>query len=194
MKKEKYRGELMRDFKKLLGGFLVLLLGLFFTGCTSALNTVSDFASNINITIPENVRSAAQGRVNQELELYAIGAATLGDGGITFANSRALKNSREKLREETRKEAEINIRSYISTQDNYTKKIITPIIPDMVEYIVEAEILKAQEKGFWDDGRRTYALLSISRREVRVQSEKVFNAYIYDLSNKIKSTIVAESE
>lgn len=183
----------MGSWKKVLRGML-FILGLGFMGCTSALDTVSDFASNINITIPESVRTAASGRVNQELELYAIGAASLGDGGITFANSRALKNSRDKLRGEIGKEAEIHIRSYISSQDNYTKKIIVPVIPDMVEYIIEVEIAKAQEKGFWDDGKRAYALLSLNRREVRHQSEKVFNGYIKDLSNRIRSTVVAESE
>lgn len=183
----------MNFLKKLLKGFVYGMV-LSFVGCTSALDTVSDFANSISITIPENVKLAAQGRVNQELELYAIGAGNLGDGGITFANSRALKNSKEKLRDEIRKEAEIQIRSYISDQDNYTKKIITPIIPDMVEYIVEEEILKAEEKGFWDDGRKAYALVSINRRDVKLQSEKVFNAYINELSNRIKSTVVTESE
>lgn len=173
---------------------LLLVIGLNFMGCTSALDTVSDLASNINISIPESVRAAALGRVNQELELYAIGAASLGDGGITFANSRALRNSREKLRDQIRKEAEIQIRSYISNQDNYTKKIITPIISDMVEYIVEEEISKAKEKGLWDDGRRAYALTSVNRRDVKHQSEKVFNRYINDLSNKIRATVVPGSE
>lgn len=183
----------MGDRKKFLQG-IILLLGLIFTGCTTALDTVSDFASSISISIPENVREAALGKVEPELELYAVGGANLGDGGVTFANARALKNSREKLRGEIRKEAEIQIRSYISDQDSYTKKIITPIIPDMVEYIVEEEIGKAAEKGFWDDGRRSYALLSVYRKEVKTQSERVFNGYINDLSNRIKSTVVAESE
>ncbi|MGL4568422.1 MAG: hypothetical protein ACRCU6_07855 [Fusobacteriaceae bacterium] len=183
----------MRYWKRFLQGTLLLTV-LAFTACTSALDTVSDLASSISISIPESVKTAALGRVNQELELYAIGGANLGDGGITFANSRALKNSREKLREEIRKESEIQIRSYISNQDNYTKKIITPIIPDMVEYIVEAEIGRAQERGFWDDGRRSYALLSLNRKDVKIQSERVFNGYIKDLSNRIKATVVAESE
>ncbi|MGL4403332.1 MAG: hypothetical protein ACRCTS_06400 [Fusobacteriaceae bacterium] len=183
----------MRYWNRFIGGILLLLV-LAVTGCTSALDTVSDLASSINVSIPENVTAAALGKIEQELELYAIGAANLGDGGITFANSRALKNSREKLRGEIRKEAEIQIRSFISNQDNYTKKIITPIIPDMVEYIIEKEAEKAQEKGFWDDGRRSYALLSLKRRDVKSQSERVFNGYINDLSNRIKATVVVESE
>ncbi|MGL6130097.1 MAG: hypothetical protein ACRCZ9_00605 [Fusobacteriaceae bacterium] len=173
--------------------YLVLLM-LIFTGCTNALESVSDITSSMNISIPENVRSAAAGKLNQELEIYAIGASNLSDGGIKFANSRALKNSKEKLRVEIRREAEIHIRSYISNQDNYTKKIITPIISDMVEYVVETEVEKAKEKGFWDDGKRSYSLLALERRDIRIQSGKIFNGYINDLSNRIRATVVDEGE
>lgn len=172
---------------------VILTSVLIFTGCTNTLETVGDFTTNLISPVPEDIRGEALGRINQELEIAVFGSAVIGDSGIKLAEPKAMREAKDRMKVEIKKEAEIQIRAFIMDQDSHTKKILDPVIGDIAKYVVEREINKVQERGYWNDSRKVYTLLTISRRDVKVESEKAFNEYVKELGNRIKSSAVLES-
>lgn len=172
---------------------LILISVVTFAGCTNTLESVGDFTTNLISPVPEDIKGEALGRVNQELEIAVFGSAPIGDSGIKLAEPKAMREAKDRMKIEIKKEAEIQIRAFIIDQDSHTKKILEPVVGDIAKYVVEREINKIQERGYWNDSRRVYTLLTISRRDVKVESEKAFNEYVKELGNKIKSSAVLES-
>lgn len=171
--------------------FLIGVLNFF--GCTNTMESVGNFTSGIISPVPEDIRYEALAQVNQELELTVFGSAAIGDSGIKLAEPKAMRDAKDRMKNEIRKEAELNIRAFILEQDPHTKKILEPVIGDIAKYVVEKEINRVREVGYWNDNRKVYTLLTISRRDVRVESEKAFNSYVQELGSRIKSSAVIES-
>lgn len=176
---------------KILKSLITCFIFLTFIGCTSfeeVTEATTNFASNLTNPIPKNVLEAAQAKIDNEVDIYSIGVSNIGDSGLVFANSRATKDAEQKLREEIKKEAKILFKTYTLEMDTQSRKIFTPIIPDLVDYTVESELKKAKVKGAWDDNLKSYILLVTSRESIKKESVKIFKGYIQELGNKIKGT------
>ncbi|MGL4687470.1 MAG: hypothetical protein ACRCVS_02155 [Fusobacteriaceae bacterium] len=181
-----------RTKKIFIAGFILLN----FIGCTSfqgVTSATTNFTSNLTNSIPKNVSEAAQAKIDNEMDIYSIGASNIGDSGLTFANSRAVKDAEQKLREEIKKEAKVLFKTYTLEMDSQSRKIFSPIIPDLVDYTVESQLKTAKIKGVWDDNVKSYVLLVISRESVKGESAKVFKGYVQELGNKIKETKIPTS-
>ncbi|MGL5124305.1 MAG: hypothetical protein ACRC6K_09185 [Fusobacteriaceae bacterium] len=183
----------MNRTQKLLTLGLILLN---FIGCTSfqgLTEATTNLTTNLTNSIPKNVLEAAQSKVDNEMDIYSIGASSIGDSGLIFANSRAVKDAEQKLREEIKKEAKILFKTYTLEMDSQSRKIFSPVIPDLIDFTVESQLKKAEVKGSWDDNVRSYSLLVISRESVKKESVKIFIGYIKELGNKIKETKIPTS-
>lgn len=159
---------------------------IFMQGC-STLDSISASTSDFLETVPQNVKTAAMEKVDQENELYGIGSSTIGDSGVEIATAKAAVDAKKSLRNLVKTEADMNFNSFMLNMDSHTKKIYTPIIPDLVNYTVEIEMEKAVEEGKWVDGKRAYSLVTVKRSSVFEESKKTFRTFTDKLSEKIKN-------
>lgn len=174
--------------KKIIKFIFLFFFILIFTNCTSSLEKISNTAMDLAVPIPKDVEETILSKVNLETELYGIGTSVIGDSGINFAYEKATLNSKEKLRSEMTKETNLIFKSYTLDMDAHRKKILTPVIPDLVNSSVNSQLLFAKEKGRWDDGRKVYILFTLDRKLLKTQSDKVFLNYLDDLIERLNSS------
>ena len=169
----------------------ILLLGLL-GGC-STFEAISQKASTLTSSIPREVENEALGKVNTETQLYSIGSATITDSGLHYSASKALDNSREKLKVEIEKEANLIFKSFTLEMDSHRKKIFSPIIPDLILFIAQNQISNAVESGDWNDEDKSYILLTVERENIRKYSEEVFSNYVSELIKKLETSVKVKS-
>lgn len=169
----------------------VLLLGLL-TGC-STFENISQKATTFSFSIPTEVKNEALGKVNTETQLYSIGYAQITDSGLPYSTAQAMGNSKEKLKREIEKEANIIFKSLVLEMDSHRKKIFTPILPDLIVYVSQNKISEAVKNGEWNDENKSYVLLTIEREIIKTYSQKVFSDYASDLIKKIEISVLESS-
>ena len=165
----------------------ILLLGLL-GGCTT-FETISQKASTFTSSIPQEVKSEALGKVNTETQLYSIGSSSITDSGLHYSTSKALDNSKDKLKTEIEKEANLILKSLTLDMDPHRKKIFSPIIPDLIVFIAQNQISTAVESGEWNDENKSYVLLTVSRESIRKHTEEVFSNYVSELIKKLETSV-----
>ncbi len=165
----------------------ILLLGLL-GGC-STFEAISQKASTLTSSIPQEVKSEALGKVNTETQLYSIGYSAISDSGLHYSTSKALENSKDKLKTEIKKEANLILTSLTLDMDPQKKKIFAPIIPDLTVFIAQNQISNAVESGKWNDENKSYVLLTVSRESIRKHTEEVFSNYVAELIKKLETSV-----
>lgn len=157
------------------------------TGCTSINNFIDDALPAKAPVIPVALQEQIASKVNPENEIFAVASANIDKSGSLIAQAKANKYSRQLLKRKLEKEIKINFNSFLVNTDSYTKGIITPVIPDLVNYAMELSLKNATPKGEWEGNNAIFSLIAIDRNKVFDISKQVFSGYIGDVSGKLNS-------
>lgn len=166
--------------------FLILcsFLLLFISGCVSTKKIVKHAVSIIKPISKEKEYEILK-NVNRDKEIYGLGVIALLDTGIKYSNAKALNIAKDKLRKEMIEEISSHFKEYTVEMDSKTRKKYTDNIPDLVEYTVDSQMYEIEEKGYWDDEERAYALVTIKKDKIEKTAKKVYSSYMKELNGKI---------
>lgn len=171
--------------KKILFILCVFLYTL--TGCTSINNFIDEALPAKAPVIPVALQEQIASKINPENEIFAVASASVDKSGSLIAQAKANKAARQLLKRKLEKDIQINFDSFLVNTDNYTKGIITPVIPDLINYAIELSLKNASQKGEWEGTNSVFSLIAIERNKVLELSKQVFAGYIGDISGKLNS-------
>lgn len=163
-------------FTKFLSIFSLLL----FVGCS-------------NISIPEvigepsTVESKVTASIDSENEIFGSGSAKIESSGTLIAMGKAKKEAKDELKDKIISEEKIIFSSFLVTADPYTKRILEPALPDLMDYTANELIQKAVEKDSWLEKDRAYTIFSISKGEILMESQNIFIQYLDDITSKFQA-------
>lgn len=160
--------------KKLIGIFFSFLL----IGCN-------------NLSIPNPMESSEKSErmttsVDSENEVIGIGSSKIGSSGTLVANGKATREAKEKLKSKILSEEDIIFKSFLVSADPYTKKILSPALPDLMDYTATQLVQKSIEKDNWMENNKVYVVYSISKNEILAESQNIFVQYIDDITSKFQ--------
>lgn len=176
-----------KNLVKSLGILLIL------SGCSSVNNAVDNFLYSTS-SIPTSVSQKILDNVNSENELYSIGSANIERNGGLIAQSKAVSRAKEQLKDKIKKEVKIDFNSFLLSTDNYSKKIIKDVLPELSNYSVELILKTANKKSEWETEQSVYTLLVVKRDTITNISKQVFTDYLNDVSNKLNTLKTKVSE
>lgn len=163
---------------------ILFLISLFaFNACSSMNQYLPGFLTDGST--PAAIQEAVASRVNPEKELYALASAKISKSGPIIAQSRANKEASDSLNKEIKKEVEDLFRGNLNEMDAFSKSIISPVLPDLINYSIDLSMKKITQKGAWEDSEKIYTLLAVDRNEITTTADKVFKKFIDNASKNL---------
>ncbi|MGL4672804.1 MAG: hypothetical protein ACRCZR_03295 [Cetobacterium sp.] len=158
--------------------FIVMLFGILFLGCNSlSIPTSIDSSENSERTLVA---------LDSENEVIGTGSSKIAGSGTLVANGKASRDAKDKLKARILIEEDIIFKSFLVPADPYTKKILAPALPDLMDYTANQLIQKAVEKDSWIENNKAYIVYSISKSEILAESQNIFIQYLDDITNKFQ--------
>ncbi|MBC2850730.1 hypothetical protein H5J22_04650 [Cetobacterium sp. 8H] len=123
---------------------------------------------------------------DSENEILGIGSSKIGSSGTLIANGKASKEAKDKLKNKILEEEDIIFKSFLVSADPYIKKILSPALPDLMDYTATQLIQKSVEKDSWVENNKSYAAYTLSKTEILAESQNIFTQYIDDITSKLQ--------
>lgn len=161
--------------------FFILAFATVLTSCTSLENPFTTTSTNIPLELQEDIA----GKVNPEMDLYAMGKAKIDTSGSILAQSKANMRAKEILKEMIKKEVKANFKVFLDNSDDYSKKIVSPVLGELYNYTTDLCLKNANQKGAWENDTLVYSLFAIDKNKVADLSKQVFTDYLGDVSTKL---------
>lgn len=157
--------------------FSVIFLTFLLVGC-----------NNLSISSSDNPKAIerAMSSVDSENEVIGVGSAPIESSGTLVASGKASQEAKKELKSKILSEEEIVFQSFLIPADQYTKKILSPAISDLMDYTATQLIQKAIVKDSWTENNHAYIVFSVSKAEILSQSQSVFIQYITDIIKKFQ--------
>lgn len=133
---------------------------------------------------PSNDTSKVTANVDLENEVFAIGDAKIGDSGTLVATGKASQDAKDKLKSRIIDEEKIIFNSFLVPADPYTRKILEPALPDLMDYTATLLVQRATEKQTWIENNKAYILYTLSKGDILMESQNIFSQYLDDITNK----------
>lgn len=125
--------------------------------------------------------------VNADVEVYGVGIVSIKDSGPAIAQSRALKEAKDDLKKKVSKESDAIYGYFLSMMDPYTRKMVTPVIPDLKDFSSDRVLAKASQRDVWESDGNIYVLIAADRYHVNQEAASTFLNFTEDLINKFNS-------
>lgn len=165
----------MKKFKGLL---FILVLSIFAVSCTS-INEVFNTEK-----IPAGLSAKIKGKVSPT-DIYALGNASTDNVGSLIAQAQATQNAQNILSSKLKNSIKTEMNVFLNKSDKYAQNIITPVMPDLINYATTLCVKNSIKKGEWAGENSVYSLVAINRTQVSQISKEVFTKYLSDLSNNL---------
>lgn len=167
--------------------FFIAIISFSLTGCTSINNFIDENLPRKNPTIPIALQEQIATKINPENELFTVGYSGIDKSGALIAQAKANKNAKELLKEQIKKEVKINFNTFMLNTDTYSKGIISPVLNDLSDYVIDLSLKSATQKGAWENDSAVYSLFAIDREKINQVSKQVFTGYLSDISGKLNN-------
>ncbi|MGY0395066.1 MULTISPECIES: hypothetical protein [unclassified Fusobacterium] len=165
----------------------IAIISFSLTGCTSINNFIDENLPKKNPTIPIALQEQIATKINPENELFAVGYSGIDKSGALIAQAKANKNAKELLKEQIKKEVKINFNTFMLNTDTYSKGIISPVLNDLSDYVIDLSLKSATQKGAWENDSSVYSLFAVDREKINQVSKQVFTGYLSDISGKLNN-------
>lgn len=165
----------------------IAIISFSLTGCTSINNFIDENLPKKNPTIPITLQEQIATKINPENELFAVGYSGIDKSGALIAQAKANKNAKELLKEQIKKEVKINFNTFMLNTDTYSKGIISPVLNDLSDYVIDLSLKSATQKGAWENDSSVYSLFAVDREKINQVSKQVFTGYLSDISGKLNN-------
>lgn len=160
--------------------FLFIFSLILFSGC-------SNIPLPNGIGEPSTLENKVSTTIDNENEVFGSGSAKLESSGTLIAMGKAKKEAKEELKDKIISEEKIIFSSFLVTADPYTKNILEPALPDLMEYTANELVQKSIEKESWLEGNSAYTIFSISKGEILTESQSIFIQYLDDITSKFQT-------
>ncbi|MDO4589005.1 MAG: hypothetical protein Q4B33_04010, partial [Fusobacterium sp.] len=121
---------------KKINFFILALLTMLLSSCSNldeTMSTISDALPKKSSEVPLELQEQILSRVNPEQEIYSVGSFRIGTSGAIIAQSKANKDAKDILKEQIKKELEIQFNSFLLEMDSYSRGLTTPVLRDLNE-------------------------------------------------------------
>lgn len=121
-----------------------------------------------------------------ENEVLGIGSSKIGSSGTFVATGKASREAKDKLKSKILSEEDLIFKGFLVPADPYTRKILSPAIPDLMEYTANLLVKKAIEKDNWIEDNKVFIMYTITKNEILIESQNIFINYLDDITNKFQ--------